>query len=296
MKKIIALISIAGSCAMATEGTLGEYGISEFKGDNFLGINETTTYYLENFSWEEALGITGESRTTIETSYEFNSLRAGKKIANHAANFAIQDRRGLFGGESYTKLSYLYAADNAYANDIAILSGWKHNIFEFAHLDIGGDFEFTDKDVYADYRPAKLGEGTSTCGNIYFGFIGDVPEIQPFVYYVYDFSFASHEFRTGINPNYDFEGPLEDFHAEASLYVGYVYSSDFCSSDHIDATESYWYTIAKASLIYDICKHFYAKATVGYGYNTTNGVGGIAGYDCGPRKNIFASFTLGFGF
>lgn len=299
MKKITIPLCIVCfcCCAMAADGVLGKYGLGDMKNNNSLGINETTADCLDNFSWEDAFGVNGESRTTLETAYEFNSLYAGKKIANHAAVFAVEDKRGLFGGESYTRLSYLYTTDNAYADIIMVLSGWKYNITEYMHLDIGGDFKFTDKDVYGDYRPATLGGGTKLGGNIYFGFIGDCPEIQPFVYYIYDFSFESSEFRAGINPTYRFGGALSALVADAAIYAAYAYVNDFSCGDFDDARESYWYTIAKMSLTYELCRHFYVKATVGYGYNTSNGVSNMpAYYDCGPRSNAFAGFALGFGF
>ncbi len=292
---IIAAALIAVS-AFAFDGTLGRYGLKEVKGDNALGINESAADCLDNFSWADVLGTNSPSRTSIEASYQFNPVLAGKKIANHAAVFTIEDRRGLFSGESYTQVVYTYNTTGNYASKIELYQGWKYNITKYLQLDIGGNFIFTDMPVYGDFRPATLGGGCCDSGNIYFGFIGDIDYLQPFICYQYDFGFYTSEFRAGINPKYDFDGALDGLTVGANIFGAYVHCDNFYYMDTIKATESYWYVNAACYAEYSFTKNFYARACVGYSYNTSDGVKNLSAYDIGPNANVFTSFSIGYAF
>ena len=297
MKKIlIALFCLCSIQTFAFDGNLAKYGIKPHKGDNALSVNESAADCLESFSWAEAFGANSPSLTTLEARYDFNPALAGKQTAHHAAVFTIEDRRGLFSGESYTQVIYTYSTTGNYASKLELCQGWKYNLTEYFHIDIGGNFIFTDMPVYGDFRPATLGGGNADSGNFYFGFIGNIPEIQPFAAYIYDFGFCTSEFRAGINPKYEFEKALEGLTVGAQIFGAFVHSDNFYYGDAISATESYWYCNFACYAEYKFAKNFYARASVGYAYNTSDGVKNLQAYDIGPNKNIFSSFSFGYSF
>lgn len=276
------------------DGKLGRYGLKKPDTNNALGINANAMNSAFDVKPRD-FGIDGESSTNARVSYECNLTYSGKKVANNATAFTFEDRRELFSGESYTELSYLYALDKGYANTFFALMGWKYNLTELFQIDIGGDFAFADRDVYADHRPASLGGGAHNFGNIFFGFIGNVPEIQPFAYYIYDFSFVSHEFRFGFNPEFRIAA-LKKFKFDAAIYGAFVHVEDFAYDSDLDSRESYWYCAFKLSATYDIAENVFVRAGVGYAYNTSDGASNLPTYDCGPRKNLFSSVCVGISF
>ncbi len=302
MKKIAilsTLIELASLAAFAAgaDGNLARYGIREVSDDNLLGVNEATYDAAMNDSWDVLLGSEGESKTEVLSTFEFNSVYMGKKIANRAIKAELSDARPLFAGESYMNVSYFDPLESAYAKRVEFIQGWKYNIASSAHLDIGGSFLFTDRDIAADYRYSKNGYGETFGGNIYLGFIGDVKRLQPFAYYIFDFSYNTSEFRFGIAPNYAFDdqSPLKGLSAEFSAYGAYVHVDKF-DGTHGNLKENYWYCTLKLSASYKLCEYAVLKASVGYAYNGSDGVSGLPSYDMGPNENVFSSVSAGISF
>jgi len=295
------LFSAFSSVLFAQEAGLPIYGIKEFTPENWYSINSATLDSVVDFDFYEAFGLEKNTHLIgIQGVYMSSHIVKGKRAADSTFMVEFFDRGPLFAGEGYWNFQGFLPEDSQFAKEFNILGGWKYNLTEFLVFDIGGNVTLSDKKVNADGRPAKhYGEGEDVFGDVYFGLIGDC-FLEPFVYFIYDFTFYQKEFRGGFAPKFDLEPltAIEGLSLEILTYGAYTVADRFSGRNQGDYWHnSYTYFYGRTDLVWASGNGLRFSAGVGYTYNNDGSeFAGPRNSELGSDSNVFFRCSIGYSF
>lgn len=301
MKKFVSisltLLSIFTlNARISTWGDPGIHGIKEFKPDNFFDINPHTWDVFTSWDSAKMFGLHEDSKPFYMLTAEYHSsyVQEGVKIGENSFVAAFTNRNEFFGGDGYTELLAVLPAETRYSRMYVFSGGWKYNLMEFLHIDLGGTFKYYEKQVSA---PGVPGLGTHFTGDLYVGFILDLA-LNPFVYYMYNPDYDANKIMAGINPiiQLDKATGIENLSFEAEIYYGYVKTSAWTADNDVNGKQLHNdYGFVQAEIMFNyLWKGI--RFSIGGGYSYNNDGGGPEIAPDGPDQNLWVSSSIGYVF
>ncbi len=276
-------------------GDLAEYGISPLGTGDPLDVNPHTWRVFTEMDGAKMLGIDAEHTTLVNAEYYTSFVQEGMKTGENLFAVSLSDRGEFFGGDGYVDLAALMPAEGRSAQQYKFAGGWKYNLNDYVHVDLGGTFTYATKRVCG---PGIPGAGITFYGDFYAGVILDVAA-TPFVYYMYNPDFDAQKIMAGINPVIPLRKVfgIKNLSLEIEAYYGYVASNRWTGDNRVNGSyvkNSYGFVQAEASFVYVHNETWRFSAGGGYSYN--NDGSGPAGIDQGPNHNSWFTTSVGFYF
>lgn len=296
MKKFVSLFICAlalcqANAFMTFTGDLPQMSTAKNESGDPLYINTATVDSLSDLTVAKFFGIGVEHKNLIQAEYNSTLVKEGVKIGENAFLLSFQDTYQLCGGESYMDLYTALPAEDSYAKLFAFDMGWKYALNEILSFDIGGNFTYATKRVDA---AGIAGRGTTFYGDIYVGFVADLP-LTPFAYYVYNFDYEAHKIKVGINPTIPLERVfgIENLFLVGEAFFGYTNAGDWLNGyNNTSMHDVYSYVQAEAQIVYVYKKHW--RFAVGGGYSFHDSTNPTSKANMGPRQNSWISTSIGF--
>ncbi|MBS1485803.1 MAG: hypothetical protein HP060_03320 [Opitutales bacterium] len=301
MKKFLifalaALSSCVLSARVSSFGDPAKYGIKEFKSENFYDVNPYTWDTFISMDPDLMFGLSQKRSTYLNFEYASDMVIEGMNVGRNAFGAVLVDRGAFFGGDGYCELGAFMPTDANSAQQFKFAGGWKYNLTELFHLDLGGTFTYTTQRVSG---PGIPGGGMTFYGDFYAGIIVNVPT-NPFVYYMYNPDFDAQKIMVGINPIFELDEyfAIKNLSLELQAYYGYVASNRWTGDNKVGGRlmeNGYGFVQTEVSLVYVWRDTWRFSVGCGYAYNN-DGEGPSKELRNGPEQNVWVTTSVGFFF
>ena len=286
--------ALSANARLTAFGDPATYGIKELGSGTPFDINPYTWDVFASMDAAKMFGVDDEHSTLLSAEYHSTYVQEGMKTGENSFVVSLSDRGAFFGGDGYFELAAAMPAESRYAQQYYFLGGWKYNLNDYIHIDLGGNFKYTSKRVSG---PGLPGGGITFSGDIYVGLIADVP-LTPFVYYMYNPDYDAQKIMAGINPQFSLEEAfaIKNLFLDMEAYYGYVHANRWTGDNKVGGRyweNSYGFVQTEVAIVY-IYEGW--RFSVGGGYAYQNDGEGPGGMGSGPAHNAWFSTSVGIFF
>lgn len=299
MKKFILFLTTAAcafdaSARLSSFGDPAEYGIKHFEQKEITDINSYTWDTFVEMDPDVIFGTKTPRKTYINFEYASDMVIEGMNVGRNSFGAVLVDRGAFFGGDGYCELGAFMPTDAESAQQFKFAGGWKYNLTDLIHLDLGGTFTYATQRVSG---PGIPGGGITFYGDFYAGLILNVPT-NPFVYYMYNPDFDAQKIIAGINPKFKLDKyfAIKNLSLEMEIYYGYVNANRWTGDNKVGGTlmqNGYGFVQAEAQFVYEWRNQWRFAIGGGYAYNN-DGAGPSASLRNGPEQSAWFSTSIGF--
>lgn len=300
MKKITlfvlaALSAFDASARISSFGDPAIYGIKDFQSKDITDINSHTWDVFVTMDPNLMFGVEETRSTYVNFEFSTDMVIEGMNVGRNAFGSVLVDRGAFFGGDGYCEIGAFMPTDANSAQQFKFAGGWKYNLTELFHLDLGGTFTYTTQRVSG---PGVPGGGITFYGDFYAGIILNVPT-NPFVYYMYNPDFDAQKIMAGINPTFKLDEyfAIKNLTLEMEAYYGYVNANRWTGDNRVGGRlmkNGYGFVQVEAAIVY-VWHSWRFSVGGGYAYNN-DGQGPSKELRNGPAHNSWLSTSIGFYF